>query len=72
MKDSIHGYIPLEPYVKKLIDTPIFQRLGHIKQLTSACSVFPNAHHTRKEHSIGVGFLANKYAKHLFPNDEHK
>ncbi len=72
MKDSVHGYIPLEPYVKKLIDTKIFQRLGYVKQLTAAQYVFPNANHTRKEHSIGVGYLANKYAQHLFPNDEYK
>ena len=72
MKDTIHGYILLEPYAKKIVDSKIFQRLGYIKQLTSACYVFPNANHTRKEHSIGVGYICNKYGKHLFPGDEYK
>lgn len=70
--DPIHNYIPLDTKILKLIDLPIFQRLGYIKQLTSANRVFPGAQHTRKEHSIGVSYIARKYSEHLFPNDSRK
>lgn len=69
MNDPVHGYVAIPDYVKKIIDTPIFQRLGYVKQLTSAAYVFPGATHTRKEHSIGVMHLANKYATFLFRDD---
>ena len=65
IKDIIHGLIPLDNDMIKIIDTPIFQRLGKIKQLTSAEYVFPGARHTRKEHSIGAMHLAEKYANVL-------
>ena len=62
IKDAIHGLIPLDDDIISIVDTPIFQRLGRIKQLTSAEYVFPGARHTRKEHCIGAMFLASKYA----------
>ena len=31
--DPIHGHIELHPLLVKIIDTPQFQRLRHIKQL---------------------------------------
>lgn len=65
IKDIIHGFIPLDKDILKIIDTPIFQRLGRIKQLTSAEYVFPGARHSRKEHCIGAMHLAIKYARVL-------
>ncbi|XP_072553050.1 deoxynucleoside triphosphate triphosphohydrolase SAMHD1-like [Salminus brasiliensis] len=56
--DSIHGHIELHPLLVRIIDTPQFQRLRHIKQLGGAYLVFPGASHNRFEHSIGVGYLA--------------
>ena len=33
LNDPIHGHIALHPLLVKVIDTPQFQRLRHIKQL---------------------------------------
>lgn len=65
INDNIHKLIPLDNDILKIIDTPIFQRLGKIKQLTSAEYVFPGARHSRKEHCIGAMFLAKKYSEAL-------
>ena len=51
--DPIHGHIELHPLMVKIIDTPQFQRLRHIKQLGGAYYVFMGASHNRFEHSIG-------------------
>ncbi|KAL7859562.1 hypothetical protein SRHO_G00147090 [Serrasalmus rhombeus] len=56
--DPIHGHIELHPLLVRIIDTPQFQRLRHIKQLGGTYLVFPGASHNRFEHSIGVGHLA--------------
>jgi HD superfamily phosphohydrolase len=66
--DGIYGFIPLSPQILSLIDLPVFQRLRHIKQLTSAQYVFMGSNHTRFEHSIGVSHLARRYGEHLFSN----
>lgn len=57
VKDLIHKYITLDSECQKIIDTPSFQRLKNIKQLTAGY-LFPSATHTRFEHSLGVMKLA--------------
>jgi HD superfamily phosphohydrolase len=60
---------------KLIIDTPVFQRLRRIKQLTAAHYVFPSGVHTRFAHSIGVMNIAGQYAEKLYkdhPEKEHK
>jgi HD superfamily phosphohydrolase len=56
--DSVHGHVRLGPVATDLIDTPAFQRLRHIKQLSTVRLVYPSANHTRFEHSLGVYHLA--------------
>ncbi|XP_042616126.1 deoxynucleoside triphosphate triphosphohydrolase SAMHD1-like [Cyprinus carpio] len=51
--DPIHGQMELHPLLVKIIDTPQFQRLRHIKQLGTKYLVYPGATHTRFEHSLG-------------------
>ena len=58
VKDSVHGHVRLGPIATDLIDTPAFQRLRHIKQLSTVRLVYPSANHTRFEHSLGVYHLA--------------
>ena len=65
IKDSVHDYVTLDPVAADLIDTPAFQRLRHIKQLSTVRLVFPAANHTRFEHSLGVYHLANRALEHL-------
>ncbi|MDR5673954.1 HD superfamily phosphohydrolase [Halalkaliarchaeum sp. AArc-CO] len=60
VKDSVHDYIPLDPVAAELIDTPVFQRLRHIKQLSTVRLVYPSANHTRFEHSLGVYHLTSR------------
>ena len=67
---AIHGYTHWEDCLVALINTPEFQRLKRIKQLAAVHHVFPCATHTRFEHSIGVGHLADLFAKRL--SEYHK
>ncbi|WP_410766840.1 HD domain-containing protein [Haloferax sp. DFSO60] len=65
VKDSVHDYISLDPVAADLVDTPEFQRLRHIKQLSTVRLVYPSANHTRFEHSLGVYHLASRALSHL-------
>ena len=57
IRDVVHGYIPIDALIEKLINTYNFQRLKDIRQLT-AQHVYPCATHNRFEHSLGVMYLA--------------
>ncbi|XP_053400926.1 deoxynucleoside triphosphate triphosphohydrolase SAMHD1-like isoform X2 [Mercenaria mercenaria] len=61
--DPVHGQIEIHPVCIRIIDTPQFQRLRHIKQLDTCYLVYPGASHNRFEHSIGVCHLAGKLLK---------
>ncbi|KAF0989347.1 hypothetical protein HZS_2437, partial [Henneguya salminicola] len=65
MQDIAHGQIKLHPIVRKIIDTPQFQRLRNIKQLGLTSYVYMSAVHTRFEHSIGTAYLTYKLIKSL-------
>ena len=55
--DPIYGLIEVDDYIKVLIDTCYLQRLRRIKQLGFSYLTFPNATHTRFEHSLGAYHL---------------
>ena len=57
--DPIHDFIRLTNTERKIIDTPVFQRLRRIKQLSGAHLTYPGAQHTRFEHSLGVMHIAS-------------
>ncbi len=65
--DPIHDYISVSNSELKIIDSPIFQRLRRIRQLTGAHLTYPGAQHTRFEHSLGVMHIAGQ-AGHVLAN----
>ncbi|MGB9719851.1 MAG: HD domain-containing protein [Candidatus Anstonellales archaeon] len=65
IKDSIHGFIETSREEEKIIDTPQFQKLRHVRQLALAHLVYPGANHTRFEHSLGTMHIAGKIAERL-------
>lgn len=65
IRDPIHGYIELTPYIEKLLDTRVVQRLRNVRQLGWTNLVYPGANHTRFEHSLGTYYLASKLAEEL-------
>jgi len=65
IKDSVHDHIAVEGVAEALLDTPLVQRLRHIKQLGTVTLVYPSANHTRFEHSLGVYHLADEALTHL-------
>lgn len=58
--DNIHGYIGLSNFALHVINTKIFQRLANLKQLGPCRYIYPNAIHTRYEHSIGTYYLTGE------------
>ena len=73
--DPIHDFIRLNKTEHEIIDTPVFQRLRRIKQLSGAHLTYPGAQHTRFEHSLGVLHIASMAAsslnsKGLMSNDD--
>lgn len=58
VRDPLWNTIRLDPTALRLIDTPQFQRLRHIRQLGLAYLVYPGATHTRFDHALGVYHLA--------------
>ncbi len=52
--DALYGFIPITEWEEKIINSPLFQRLRWVKQLSFANYIFPGAEHNRFAHSIGV------------------
>jgi putative nucleotidyltransferase with HDIG domain len=65
IKDEIHGTLEFDELEERIIDSPPFQRLRRIKQMSVTSLVYPGANHTRFEHSIGTAYLASVIAERL-------
>ena len=65
VRDPIHGNISINNIFNSILETPEIQRLYNIKQLGLAHLVFPGAHHSRLEHSLGAYHLAYQAASQL-------
>ncbi|MDD1693869.1 MAG: HD domain-containing protein [Methanoregula sp.] len=73
IKDPVHGYIEVEDFALRLLDSPVLQRLRYIRQLGFSYLVYPGANHTRFEHSLGTMFLAGVASRRFqLPEDEHR
>ncbi len=70
IRDPLYGPIVLDETARALIDTPVFQRLRRIRQLSEAYAVYPSAMHTRFEHSVGVHHLARTVVAQLAERGE--
>jgi HD superfamily phosphohydrolase len=53
----------------EIIDTPEFQRLRRVRQLGSACMVYPTALHTRFDHSLGTLEMVERMIQHIKGNE---
>lgn len=65
IRDAVHGDIFIQDKYVKVIDTPEFQRLRRIKQLSVGNLAFPCAEHTRFSHSIGTFYVTGKIIEHF-------
>jgi HD superfamily phosphohydrolase len=65
VRDPLYGLIEYDDKEEQIINTRLFQRLRGIKQLALANFVYPGAHHTRFEHSLGVMHLCGKIGSEL-------
>lgn len=55
LNDPVYGFIRVpRGLLCRVIAHPLFQRLERIRQLGMTPLVYPAAHHTRKQHSIGA------------------
>lgn len=67
LHDPIHGYIRLDGMYAHIVNTPEFQRLNSIEQV-SFRPVYPGARHDRFLHSLGTYHLAGKFVDCFFRN----
>lgn len=73
IKDPIHGFIKLTPLQEDLLQETELMRLTWIKQLGLTLLVYPGAHQTRLEHSLGTSYIAGEISKELeIPKEERK
>jgi uncharacterized protein len=70
IRDPIHGFVYLNSEEADVLGSRILQRLRGIRQLAFEHLVYPGAHHTRFEHSLGVCHIAGLLAQQLLPEKE--
>jgi len=70
IKDEIYGTIGFDEFEERIIDTPIFQRLRRVKQMSVTNLVYPGANHTRFEHSLGTAHLSEIIGRRLGLEEE--
>lgn len=71
IRDPVHGDMEFDQFEQNIINTPEFQRMRGIRQLGLGYLVYPAAHHTRFEHSLGVAHMAGRIAGVLRKNCGH-
>ena len=72
INDAIHGDFSIDGGREELLATPEMNKLSHIKQLGLAHLVFPGAHHTRFEHSLGVSHVGGLMSESMGLSDTDK
>ena len=64
--DPIHGNMSFPKIMWDIIDTPQFQRLRNLKQLSTSHFIYMGNTHTRFEHCLGTGFLSRDLVSRCF------
>lgn len=72
VRDPIHGFIYLNGKEADILNSRALQRLRGIRQLAFAHLVYPGAHQTRFEHSLGVCHIAGLLTQRLGLSDEDR
>ena len=65
VRDPLYGLIEYNDKEEQIMNTHLFQRLRGMQQLALANFVYPGAHHTRFEHSLGVMHLCGRISSEL-------
>lgn len=60
IRDAVWGDVELEPELVRVLGAREVQRLRGIRQLGTACLVYPSANHTRFEHVLGSCHTAGR------------
>lgn len=69
-RDPIHGFIPIYEEELAIVNSPIFQRLRSIKQLSFAYLVYHGAEHSRFGHVLGTMHIVSKGLEKIKKNSE--
>jgi len=65
IRDGVWGDVPIDRAARKLLDTSAFARLKRMGQIGFAEHAFPEARHTRFDHSVGVYHLTRMTLKRI-------
>lgn len=60
VRDPVHGDLALREHEQHIVNTAVFQRLHHIRQLGFAYHVYPGASHNRFQHSLGTMHMTQR------------
>ena len=65
VRDPVWGNIMLSDGFKKIVSSPVLQKMNRIKQLGPTYLVYPGAVHTRFSHSLGVYHIGTRIIRKL-------
>jgi len=69
IRDAVTGYQILAPHEYLVLDHPVLQRLHYIHQTALSFLVYPSAHHTRFDHSLGCAKIAQTMGEYLISKE---
>ncbi len=67
--DNVFGTLTFTDYERKVVNSPLLQRLTQITQMGLANFVYPGAVHNRFSHSLGVSHISAKIYRQLMESD---